>query len=228
MGELGAPANRLFVDKLGTPAYRALSGAGVACLDSGPITLDAREVKTPQEIALFDVNAGIGMKMLAAFEAAVVPGIRERDLLAVLTETLLREGGEYLISRACVSGPNTNPWNLEATDRVVEPGDLVFVDTDAVGYEGYFIDVSRTFLGGEIEATPAQREAYRAAYEWMQGAIEQLRPGPTMREFADLARSCPRSSGPSDTRCWPTRPDWRTRARASRTQRIHSRTGSAC
>jgi Xaa-Pro dipeptidase len=194
--ELGAPANRLFVDKLGTAAYRALSGAGVACLDSGPITLDAREVKTPQEIGLFEVNAGIGMKMLASFEAAIDPGTREQELLAVLTDTLLREGGEYLISRACVSGPNTNPWNLEAADRVVESGDLVFVDTDAVGYEGYFIDVSRTFLCGDVEATPAQREAYRAAHEWMQGAIEQLRPGPTMREFAERAPVLPEKFRP--------------------------------
>ena len=196
MAELNVPAGRLFVDKLGTPAFRALSGAGVACHDSGPVTLDAREVKTPQEIAAFEVNAGIGMNMLAAFEAAVAPGIRERELLAVLTETLLREGGEYLISRACVSGPNTNPWNLEATDRVVEPGDLVFVDTDAVGYEGYFIDVSRTFLCGDVEATSAQREAYGAAHEWMQGAIEQLRPGPTMREFAELAPVLPEKFRP--------------------------------
>jgi Xaa-Pro aminopeptidase len=191
LADAGIADRRLFVDKLGTPAYRALADAGFAFEDTGTITLDAREVKTPQELRLFDANAGVGMRMLEAFDHAVAPGVREQDLLAVMTDTLLREGGEYMISRACVSGPNTNPWNLEATDRAIDPGDLVFVDTDAVGIEGYFIDVSRTFLCGEVEATPAQRDAYRAAHDWMQAAIAELRPGLTMREYAERVPSLP-------------------------------------
>jgi Xaa-Pro aminopeptidase len=194
--DTGVASRRLFVDKLGTPAYGALDAGGFTFADTGTITLDAREVKTPQELLLFDVNAGIGMRMLERFEHAIAPGVREQDLLAAMTDTLLREGGEYLISRACVSGPNTNPWNLEATDRAVEPGDLVFVDTDAVGYEGYFIDVSRTFLCGDVEATPAQREAYRVAHDWMQIAIGELRPGLTMREYAERVPSLPEKYRP--------------------------------
>ena len=134
--------------------------------------------------------------MLAAFEAAIAPGLREHDLLAVLTDTLLREGGEYLITRACVSGPNTNPWNLEATDRALQPGDLVFVDTDAHGYEGYFIDVSRTFLCGDVAPTPAQRAAYRAAHEWLTRATRLLAPGMTLREFAERAPRLPEAYRP--------------------------------
>ncbi|PYT35268.1 MAG: aminopeptidase [Acidobacteria bacterium] len=182
--ELGVVSRRLFVDRLGTPAFLALAREGIEVVDSGPVTLDAREVKTPEEIRLMEYNAAIGMKMLAAFEAAMAPGVREQDLLAALTATLLREGGEYLITRACVSGPNTNPWNLEATDRALEPGDLVYVDTDAVGYEGYFIDVSRTFLCGDVKATPVQRAAYRAAYDWLTRATVLLKPGVTLGELA--------------------------------------------
>src|SRR5205814_7044804 len=144
----------------------------------------AREVKSPEEIRVIERNGEIGVRMLAAFEEALEPGVRERDLLAVITDVLLRAGGEHLISRACVSGPNTNPWNLEASDRALEPGDLVFVDTDAIGVEGYFIDVSRTFLCGDVEATAAQRDVYRVAHDWMQAAIAELRPGLTMREYA--------------------------------------------
>jgi Xaa-Pro aminopeptidase len=194
--DAGVTDRRLFVDKLGTPAFRALGDAGFAFEDTGTITLDAREVKTEHELRLFDVNAQVGMRMLEAFDLAVAPGVRERDLLAVMTDTLLREGGEYLISRACVSGPNTNPWNLEATDRAAEAGDLVFVDTDAVGIEGYFIDVSRTFLCGEVEATAAQREAYRVAHDWMQAAIGELRPGLTMREYAERVPVLPEKYRP--------------------------------
>ena len=187
--ERGVTSKRLFVDVLGTPGYLALQREGIAIADTGRILLDAREVKTGEEIRVMEHNAGIGMKMLRAFETAVAPGAREQDLLAVITDVLLREGGEYLITRACVSGPNTNPWNLEATDRALQAGDLVFVDTDAVGYEGYFIDVSRTFLCGDATPTPAQRDLYRVAFDWLSGATRALRPGVA---FAELAERMPR------------------------------------
>ncbi len=86
----------------------------------------------------------------------------ERELLAALAQTgLLRAGGEYLATSTVCSGPNTNPWRAEATDRAIEPGDLVFVDTDTVGIEGYFFCVSRSFLAGDEPSTPAQRDTYR-------------------------------------------------------------------
>jgi Xaa-Pro aminopeptidase len=189
--ELGAADDRVAVDKLGAAAIIALRRADVAVVDAGPLTLDARAVKTPDELRLFEVNADIGTAMLAAFERALAPGVRERDLLAIITDELLRRGGEYLISRACVSGPNTNPWNLEASGRALEAGDVVFVDTDAYGVEGYLIDVSRTFLCGEGPATVEQREAYQASYDWLLGARELVRPGVTTREFAERAPRLP-------------------------------------
>ena len=183
--ELGASLPVVFVDKLGAPAIGALGEAGVSIADAAPITLDAREVKTPEELQVIERNGEIGVRMVAAFERALEPGVRERDLLAEVTDVLLRSGGEHLISRACVSGPNTNPWNLEASDRAVEPGDLAFVDTDAIGPEGYLIDVSRTFLCGDGPPSRAQRDAYRAAYEWLMGALPELRAGRTMRELSE-------------------------------------------
>ena len=191
MRETGARTNRLAVDRLGTPAFLALADEGIEVVDSGALTLDAREVKTPEEIGLIEANADVGVGMLSAFEEALRPGIRERELLSIITDVVLRRGGEYLISRACVSGPNTNPWNLEATDRPVEAGDLVFVDTDAYGIEGYLIDVSRTFLCGQGTGNDRQRDAYRAAHAWLMGARELVGPGITTQEFARRAPRLP-------------------------------------
>lgn len=181
----------LFVDKLGAPAMGALLDRDVRIADATPITLDAREVKTAEELSVIEGNARIGEAMLATFEEMLRPGVREQELLAEVTRTLLRLGGEHLISRACVSGPNTNPWNLEATDRAIEIGDLAFIDTDAIGYEGYLIDVSRTFLCGDVAPQPAQREAYRAAHEWLAGALLELRAGRTMRELSERFPALP-------------------------------------
>jgi Xaa-Pro dipeptidase len=189
--ERGLSSRRLAVDRLGTPGFLALGREGLTLTDSAPVTTAARAVKTPEEIGLLDYNATIVMEMLGAFERALVPGIRERELLAVLSDVLLRRGGEHLATSTVCSGPNTNPWRAEATARRLEAGDLVYVDTDAVGLEGYFFCVSRAFLCGaeERRATAAQKEIYAVAHDWLLAMRELVRPGPTCRE---LAASAPR------------------------------------
>lgn len=190
LGELGLAGERLAVDRCDTLGFLALQAEGITLADAGPATVDAREVKTPEELALMTVNGAIGDTMLAAFEAAIRPGIREYELLAVLADALLRQHGEFLFTRLVASGTNTNPWMSEAHDKLVQPGDLVGIDTDANGYEGYVIDVSRTFLCGET-ASPEQREAYRVAYDCVTGMLELVRPGITFQEFADKAPRLP-------------------------------------
>jgi Xaa-Pro aminopeptidase len=190
LGELGLEREPLAVDKCDAFGFLALQAEGIRLVDPSPATVDAREVKTPEEVELFKLNGGIGDAMLAAFEAAIRPGVREYELLAVLSDTLLRHHGEFLFTRLVASGTNTNPWLSEAHDKVVMPGDLVGIDTDANGYEGYVIDVSRTFLCGD-EATPEQKEAYRVAYDCVAGMLELVRPGLTFAEFAEKAPRLP-------------------------------------
>ena len=166
----------------------------------------ARDVKTPQEIELLKINGAIGDAMLRDFEDAIRPGIREYELLATLTDSLLRHQGEYLFTRLVSSGRNTNPWGSEARDKIVMPGDLVAVDTDAYGYEGYMIDVSRTFLCGDVPvARPDRGVQGRARGDGgdARGAaarhvVRRVRPG-----RAGAARSASRRSS---TSAWCTAP----------------------
>ena len=188
--ELGLERERLAVDRLDTPGFLALQDEGLTLVDVGPAAVDAREVKTPEEIQLFAINGGIGDAMLTDFAAAIRPGIREYELLAVLSDSLMRRHGEGLFTRLVASGTNTNPWLTEAHDKAVMPGDLVGVDTDANGFEGYVIDVSRTFLCGD-NPSPGQKEAYRIAYDSVMGMLDLVRPGITFAEFADKAPRLP-------------------------------------
>ena len=73
----------------------------------------------------------------------------------------------------------------------MEPGDLVFVDTDAVGVEGYFADVSRTFLVGDVAPSAAQFNAYSVAHDWLVETSALVGPGMTMREFSERAPTLP-------------------------------------
>jgi Xaa-Pro dipeptidase len=189
--EVGVRGGRVGLDRVGTPALRALEAEGVTLVDSSPATQQAREVKTPQEINALRLNGGYVSRALHEFLAAIEPGLTERDLLAVYASAMLQRGAEYLATNTVCSGPNTNPWRAEATDRVVGNGDLVFIDTDTVGVEGYFFCVSRTFRCGDRPPTPEQREAYRAAHDWLLEMTDLVRPGVTCGELARTAPPIP-------------------------------------
>jgi Xaa-Pro aminopeptidase len=190
MRELGCEGAPLAIDKLDGFGFQALQHEGIGVTDASPATVDARQIKTPEEIDLMVINGAIGDAMMAEFEAAIRPGIREYELLAIHNDALFRLHGEFLFTRLVASGTRTNPWMSEAHDKLVQPGDLVGIDTDANGYEGYVIDFSRTFLCGD-EGTAGQKAAYRIAYDCVNGMRELMKPGMSFEEFSRQAPELP-------------------------------------
>jgi Xaa-Pro dipeptidase len=190
MAELGCAGAALAVDKLDGFGFMALQDLGIRVTDPSPATVDAREVKTPEEVQLMILNGAIADAVLARFESEIRPGVREYELLAAANDTLFSHHGEFMFTRLVASGPNTNPWMSEAHDKMVQPGDLVGIDTDANGYEGYVLDVSRTFLCGD-EGTPGQKEAYRIAYDCVNGMRELMKPGMSFADFSHQAPKLP-------------------------------------
>jgi Xaa-Pro dipeptidase len=189
--ELGVAGEQVGVDRLDAAAFLALQRAGLRVVDASPVTDAAREVKTPEEVKLMRLNGAIGTEMMAEFEAAIVEGIAEYELFARLSDSLLRRRGEVVFSRLVASGENTNPWGSEARDKLVRNGDLVAVDTDAVGYEGYLIDFSRTFLCGEAPPSREAVDAYRVAHDSLLSMRAALRPGLSFREYAASVPAIP-------------------------------------
>jgi len=189
--ELGVGSGPVAVDRLGTPGFLALQRAGLTLVDASVATQEAREVKTAEEIALFRLNGPLVVDALEEFETALAPGVTERELFAVYAGGVLKRGGEYLATNTVCSGPNTNPWRAEATDRAVAEGDLVYIDTDTVSLGGCFFCVSRTFVCGDVGPTPAQRATYDAAFEWVLGMTGLVRPGMTCAELAAAAPIVP-------------------------------------
>lgn len=199
--ELGVSGRTVAVDRLGTPGFLAMQGAGFTIVDAAPATQAAREVKTQQEIALMRLNGALIADMLGVFEDSIAPGARECDLLGILSDVMLRGGGEYLATSTVCSGPNTNPWRAEATQRELRPGELVFVDTDTVGIGGYFFCVSRTFSVPGVAPSPAHVETFRAAHAWLEGMKALVRPGITCGELAAEAPPLPERWLPQRYEC---------------------------
>ena len=65
------------------------------------------------------------------------------------------------------------------------------LDTDALGYEGYAVDFSRTFLCGDDKATDDQRYLYQQAREQLDTNAALLAPGKEYREIAEKAWKVP-------------------------------------
>ena len=185
--EKGLAAERIGIDVLDFNGFSALQALGLELADADRAMSSARIIKLPDEIELMRRSCAVVETALTDMEHAIRPGIAENELLATFWHRILAQGGEHCFTRLLVSGHKTNPWLQEADDKRVEPGDLVAIDTDTIGPEGYVADFSRTFLCGE-QASAAQKEAYKVAYDFVRGCCAIIRPGLAFSEF--VAR-CP-------------------------------------
>jgi Xaa-Pro aminopeptidase len=185
--ERGLAEARVGVDCLDYYGFTALQQQGLHLADADAAIEAARMIKLPDEIELLRQSAAVAEVALYDLEQAIRPGVTENELLAVFWHRLLALGGEHCFTRLLASGYKTNPWFREAGSKMVRPGDLVGIDTDMIGPEGYACDISRTFLCGDT-ATPVQKRAYRAAHDFIQAAIELIKPGVS---YADFLRQLP-------------------------------------
>ena len=64
------------------------------------------------------------------------PGRTEAEVWAQYHHGLIAKEGHYVGTRLFQSGEKTFPYFNECGDRVMQLGDLVCLDTDALGYEG--------------------------------------------------------------------------------------------
>ena len=120
----------------------------------------------------------------------------ENALWAILHRTNIEMGGEWIETRLLSSGPRTNPWWRESSDRVIRPGELVSYDTDLIGPFGYCADISRSVFCGPGRPTDEQCRLYRLAWDQIHHNVDLVKPGLGFREFAERAWPIPESFAP--------------------------------
>ncbi len=187
LGELG----RLAIDSFPFPAVDALRAAGFAITDADVVMGFTRRVKLPLEITYMREASRRTADALKAVQAAMRPGMTEIDLWSRFVGGLLAGHGELVSTRLLESGPNTFPYFQECGTRVIQAGDLVCIDTDAIAFESYSADFSRTFLAGDGPATPKQRTLYGRAYEQLRHNVSLIGPGVSFEEVARNAWPVP-------------------------------------
>jgi Xaa-Pro dipeptidase len=173
----------LGVDVVEPPMVAALESEGLTVRDAQQVMLDAREVKSIDEIILLNTACAMVDGAYQYIAEHLKPGIRENELVADVTHRLFEMGSEHVDNINAVSGERCSPHPHVFSDRLIRPGDQAFFDIIHT-FVGYKTCYYRTFTVGS--ATDAQRDAYKRARAWIDASIELMRPGVGTDEVASV------------------------------------------
>jgi Xaa-Pro aminopeptidase len=178
------------VDIVEPPFLFEMQRQGLRVVDAQQLMLDARQIKSSDEIMLLTQAAAMVDGVYQDIAEALKPGIRENEIVALANKRLYDMGSEQVEAINAVSGERCNPHPHNFSDRLIRPGDQAFFDI-IHAYNGYRTCYYRTF--GVGMSTPSQRDAYTKAREWMDAAITAVKAGVGTDEIAAV---------------WPTAPEF--------------------
>jgi Xaa-Pro aminopeptidase len=190
LAELGLADSPVGVDIVEPAFLFEMQNQGLRVIDAQQRMLDARQIKSTDEIILLSQAAAMVDGVYQDIADVLKPGIRENEIVAMANKRLYEMGSDQVEAINAVSGERCNPHPHNFSDRIIRPGDTCFFDI-IHSYNGYRTCYYRTLNVGW--STPAQRDAYTKAREWMDAAIELVAPGvgtdtiakawPTAQEF---------------------------------------------
>jgi Xaa-Pro aminopeptidase len=181
--EAGVADMPVGVDIVEPPFLFEMQRQGLRVVDAQQIMLDARVIKSPDEIMLLTQAAAMVDGVYTDITERLKPGVRENEIVALANKRLYEMGSDQVEAINAISGERCNPHPHNFTDRLIRPGDQAFFDI-IHSFNGYRTCYYRTFSVGS--ATPAQRDAYKKAREWMDRGIDGIKAGVGSDEIAAL------------------------------------------
>jgi Xaa-Pro aminopeptidase len=156
---------------------------GLTVVDCQQLMLDARVIKSPDEIILLNQAAAMVDGVYQDIVEMLKPGVRENEIVAHANKRLYEMGSDQVEAVNAISGERCNPHPHNFTDRLIRPGDQAFFDI-IHSFNGYRTCYYRTFSVGS--ATQPQRDAYKQAREWMDRGLAGIKAGVGTDEVAAL------------------------------------------
>jgi Xaa-Pro aminopeptidase len=179
-GLSGAPVG---VDIAEMPVLIALQRAGIQVVDGQQLFLEARRIKTQDEISLLTQACSMVDAAYEELYEFLRPGVRENECVGLVAKTLYDLGSEYVEGVNAISGERCSPHPHVYSDRLIRPGDPAFFDI-LHSHMGYRTCYYRCFAVGS--ASPAMQDAYVRCREFMDVAIAAVRPGATTADIVSL------------------------------------------
>jgi len=167
---LGHPVG---VDIVELPFLFELQGAGVDVRDAQQTMLDARQIKSTDEIIAALAGAAMVDGVYQDIFEALKPGVRENEIVALANKRLYEMGSDQVGAINAVSGERCNPHLT--TSRIglsdLETKRSSTSSTPTTDTERATTAPSRGQFDG------SSRDAYAQAREWMDKATDLVRPG---------------------------------------------------
>jgi len=162
-------------------------------LDATDAIAELRMCKDAGEIEKMRKAAEITEKALHATLPIIRPGATEIDVFKELRIQMFKFGsGELWKQPMVTSGPRTSFPHSKVSDRVIQPGDLVMIDTGANCGE-YICDLTRTFAVAKVD--DELRKVYEVVREANAAVVKGWKPGMTAEGVDKLARDVVESHG---------------------------------
>lgn len=164
-----------------------LAGAGVEVVDGTPCLWRIRMVKTPAEAEHIRFICELASDAYNALPETIGIGISEREVARRLRIDLAARGADSTPFLPAIAGPGGVAQIVCGPhDRLLEPGDILFIDTGST-YDGYYCDFDRNYAVGQV--ADAAKRAHEALWQATEAGIAAARPGATTDElFLAMAR----------------------------------------
>jgi Xaa-Pro dipeptidase len=159
---------------------------GAEIVDAASALWATRAVKSAAEIDLLRRACEISCQGVRAGFEVMRAGMTEQEAHRVMVEAMIHEGAEEVWLTFGSGAKGYAAFNSYPSDRVLEPGHLVWVDGGAI-YGGYVCDYIRTAV--VAEPSPDQVRWFDAALGANRAAVAALRPNVPSREVFAAARA---------------------------------------
>ena len=181
--KFGVAKEPLGVDVIELPVLFALQQEGIEVVDGQQVFMEARRIKTTDEIRLLTQAASMVDAAYEELHRFLRPGVRENEAVGLVAKTLYDLGSEYVEGVNAISGERCAPHPHVFSDRLIRPGDPAFFDI-LHSWNGYRTCYYRTFAVGS--ASTKQRDAYTRAREYIDSAIAEVKPGATTADIVQV------------------------------------------
>ena len=184
MKKSNVSGEKVGIDFVDINIIKAFEEASIDWTDGMSPMMEARAVKNVDEQECFRIVGAIGDAAHWETMKFLKPGVTENQVTAHIMKFLYDIPGVEDVEDVIVSsGPNTWPNWRNFSDRIIKPGDIVFMDLAALTWNGYKSCYYRTYCVG-AEPSAKQKEIYATALEWLYKAINEVKPGASTRDIA--------------------------------------------
>lgn len=180
----GVAGEKLGVDFIDINMMKHFEEEGLAWDDGMSPMMEARAIKNEDEQNCARIVGAIGDAAHWATMKFLEPGVTENQVTAHIMKFLYDIPGMEDVEDVIVSsGPNTWPNWRNFSDRIIQPGDITFMDLAALTWNGYKSCYYRTYCVGR-EPTQKMKDIYAEALDWLYASMEAVKVGATTRDIA--------------------------------------------